>query len=160
MKDRINKIMRDKTISAGSLAEILSVQASGISHILSGRNNPSLDFIVKFLNSFPDINPEWFILGKGEVYKEAKIEQVPLDLFGGKGLLDSSPGGNSDKSPTEVTAALPNQYNTPVISNKTGKSSDDLIEVVSKKPTDSYNRTIKRVMIFYEDKTVEIYTPD
>lgn len=72
MKERILCIMREKSLSASSLAEIIGVQASGISHILSGRNNPSFDFITRVLTNFPDINPDWFILGKGDMYRIAR----------------------------------------------------------------------------------------
>ena len=47
MKDRIAHIMRAKNLKASDFAELLGIQPSGISHILSGRNQPSLDFVKK-----------------------------------------------------------------------------------------------------------------
>lgn len=63
MKERIERILKEKSLSSNKLAEMLEVQPSGISHILSGRNKPSMDFITKLLTVFPDISPDWFILG-------------------------------------------------------------------------------------------------
>ena len=72
MKDRLQLLLQDNNMSASKLAELIDVQPSGISHILSGRNNPSMEFIVKCLNAFPNINPEWFIMGTGPMYKSAQ----------------------------------------------------------------------------------------
>lgn len=70
MRNRIQLFMRARNINAAQLAEEINVQKSGISHILSGRNNPSLDFIQKILTRFPEINSEWLIMGNGAMFKE------------------------------------------------------------------------------------------
>lgn len=61
--------MRVKNLSSAQLAEIIGVQRSGISHILSGRNKPSLDFVVKVLEAYPDLNESWLLKGEGEMLK-------------------------------------------------------------------------------------------
>lgn len=65
MKDRIEHIMRSKNLTATQLADLLNVQRSGISHIISGRNNPSLDFVIKIKETFPEFNLDWLVFGKG-----------------------------------------------------------------------------------------------
>jgi transcriptional regulator with XRE-family HTH domain len=70
MKNRILKILNNEGLSATKFADIIGVQRSSISHIISGRNKPSFDFISKTLEKFPDINAEWLINGKGNMYKE------------------------------------------------------------------------------------------
>lgn len=67
--DRLAIFMKKEGMPANGLAELLGIQASGISHILSGRNKPGLEFITRFLNAFPKISPDWFILGKGDMYR-------------------------------------------------------------------------------------------
>ncbi len=79
MKDRIAQILRTKNITATQFADELNVQRSGISHILSGRNNPSLDFIIKIKETYPEFNLDWLITGKGPAtgiipVKESKVE--------------------------------------------------------------------------------------
>jgi transcriptional regulator with XRE-family HTH domain len=83
MKDRILKIITHLGLTATRFADEIGVQRSGISHILSGRNQPSYDFIVKMMKRFPEINLEWLILGKGTMLKSGKIEETSLkaDLF-------------------------------------------------------------------------------
>ena len=70
MKERILKILSNENLSATKFADLIGVQRSSISHIISGRNKPSYDFISKTLEKFPDINAEWLINGKGNMYKE------------------------------------------------------------------------------------------
>lgn len=69
MSSRIEELMRSEGLTSVKFAEILSVQPSNISHIISGRNKPSYDFIVKLLERFPNVNPEWLLLGEGSIYK-------------------------------------------------------------------------------------------
>jgi len=86
MKSRIEKILGDKHLSPAKFADEIGVQRSGVSHILSGRNKPSLDFIRKILIRFSDINPEWLIMGRGDMYisrsnyneKEKKEEKYDI----------------------------------------------------------------------------------
>jgi len=66
---RLKKILDYYDLSASAFAEIITVQRSSISHILSGRNKPSLEFITKVLNAFPDIDLLWFLSGVGEFTK-------------------------------------------------------------------------------------------
>ncbi len=62
---RLQKVIDFYGESASSFAEKIGVQRSSISHILSGRNKPSLDFVLKVLSSFPDVELYWLLNGKG-----------------------------------------------------------------------------------------------
>ena len=61
---RLKKIMEDNELSSSQMADRIGVQRSAISHILSGRNKPSLDFILKVLESFSDVSSEWLLRGQ------------------------------------------------------------------------------------------------
>ena len=65
MKDRIAHIIRAKNLTAAEFAIRLGIQPSNVSHLLSGRNNPSLDFVRKLKETFPEYNLDWIIMGKG-----------------------------------------------------------------------------------------------
>lgn len=62
---RLQEIIDFYGESASSFAEKVGVQRSSISHILSGRNKPSLDFILKVLSAYPEIELYWLLNGKG-----------------------------------------------------------------------------------------------
>jgi len=89
---RLKKIIDYYGESASSFAEKIGVQRSSISHILSGRNKPSLEFVLKILSSFPEVELYWLLNGKGNFpsnkneqpkIEESKIEEKekPEDLF-------------------------------------------------------------------------------
>ncbi|SFZ91690.1 Helix-turn-helix [Flaviramulus basaltis] len=67
--------------SASSFAEKIGVQRSSISHILSGRNKPSLDFILKTLSAFPEVDLYWLFNGKGEFPSINKTEEVKKEII-------------------------------------------------------------------------------
>ena len=85
MKDRIAHIIRAKNLTAADFALQLGIQPSNISHLLSGRNNPSLDFVKKLKETFPEYSLEWIIFGRGPITVSepfpsiTPIEPVPSD---------------------------------------------------------------------------------
>ncbi len=62
---RLEKILRYYDLSASVFADKINVQRSSISHLLSGRNKPSLEFVLKVVKNFPEINLYWLLNGKG-----------------------------------------------------------------------------------------------
>jgi transcriptional regulator with XRE-family HTH domain len=70
MKERIFEFLRAENKSSSQFAEEIGVQPSGVSHILSGRNNPSLDFVLKMLEKYRYLSTEWLLFGKGSMYKD------------------------------------------------------------------------------------------
>ena len=68
MVKRIELIMQSQGLTASQFADRIGIQRSGLSHILSGRNKPSLDFVLKVLKAFPELDPVWLLQGKGPMY--------------------------------------------------------------------------------------------
>ena len=58
---RLNEIMVNNNLNSASFAEQIGVQRSSVSHVMSKRNKPSLDFILKIMNSFEDVTLDWFL---------------------------------------------------------------------------------------------------
>jgi transcriptional regulator with XRE-family HTH domain len=70
MNNRINLLLKTEGLSNSKFASILGIQRSNITHIIDGRNKPSLSFIEKLMSKFPRVNIEWLINGTGEMYKQ------------------------------------------------------------------------------------------
>jgi transcriptional regulator with XRE-family HTH domain len=119
MKDRLIKVLNHLGLTATRLADEIGVQRSGISHILSGRNQPGYDFIVKILTRFPELNAEWLLLGKGTLLKEQETvaESKPIknhvlgeikqqDLFSTTQIREEDPTTYKARNPkvTNVTS--------------------------------------------------------
>jgi len=70
MKERIKKIMEIEQLTSTRFADRLQINRAVISHILNGRNNPSLEVVTRILAEMEYINPEWLLNGTGSIYKE------------------------------------------------------------------------------------------
>ena len=78
MKDRIAHIIRAKNLTAAEFALRLGIQPSNVSHLLAGRNNPSLEFVRKLKETFPEYNLDWIVFGKGPMtVSEPFLEPKP-----------------------------------------------------------------------------------
>jgi len=131
MKDRIAKILQEEGLTGARFADEIGVQASSVSHILSGRNNPGTDFLIKILERYRGINPEWLLMGKGEMYKTA-----------GPGKIDPSP---VNKEPDLFSQDIP-------------KNRQIVNEPVAKITSFAENATeIEKIIVFYRDKSFVIY---
>lgn len=76
--NRLQKVIDFYDETASGFAEKIGVQRSSISHILSGRNKPSLDFVMKILHSYPEVELYWLLNGKGNFpTTEVKISDIP-----------------------------------------------------------------------------------
>ena len=70
IKDRLLRFIAMENISSTQFADAIGVQRSTVSHLLSGRNNPSYDFIVKTLNHYKYLSADWLICGSGPMYRQ------------------------------------------------------------------------------------------
>lgn len=82
--ERLKIVMDYYELSAASLAEKIEVQRSSISHILSGRNKPSLEFVLKVLKTFPEVELYWLLNGLGKFPKKIENSLPTPTLPSGK----------------------------------------------------------------------------
>ncbi|MBL7473485.1 helix-turn-helix domain-containing protein [Robertkochia sediminum] len=78
---RLQRVMDHYQLNGSSFAESIGVQRSAISHILSSRNKPSLEFVMKILEAYPDIELYWLLNGKGNNPFKSVAETPADDLF-------------------------------------------------------------------------------
>ncbi|WP_368167341.1 helix-turn-helix domain-containing protein, partial [Bacteroides fragilis] len=71
IKDRIKIIMEKENMASGAFAESIGIQQSTLSHILNGRNNPSLDVIMKVHQKYNYVKLEWLLYGQGNISEES-----------------------------------------------------------------------------------------
>lgn len=94
---RLEKILAFYSLSATAFAEEIDFSRSSISHLLSGRNKPSLEFVMKILQKFPEVEMQWLLFGKGtfpshsseKILTDPPIEKA-LDLFSEKNETSKS----------------------------------------------------------------------
>ncbi|MBR4198263.1 MAG: helix-turn-helix transcriptional regulator [Bacteroidales bacterium] len=138
MIDRINLIMRAKNITASQFADEINIQRSGMSHIMSGRNKPSLDFVMRVLNRYPEIDTNWLLFGKGEMYKSANTQET-VQNSGTETALNIQTienqmervenGGQMDIFSSEMTEITPQNTISEVVENEVVENTSILKEV-------------------------------
>lgn len=140
---RLEFIMDHFNLNASSLADKVSVQRSSISHLLSGRNKPSLDFVLKIIDEFPDVNLYWLLNGKGGFSKNAEDEIKPQNAKITTTLLDKIESSNelhSDKKTVDIEV----------------KNEDHLVRENLKI---SNEKEIARIVYFFADGTFQDFKP-
>ena len=147
MKDRIKKIMDNEDLTASKFADQLEINRAVVSHILNGRNNPSLDVVMKILSEMDYINSDWLLSGEGSMYKEGytPTKQKERDLFTQKTI-------NREEDTDEINYVKENSFkDTEKAYNSTEKQA---IPTIS-----SNTRKVKEIIIYYTDNTFETFTP-
>ena len=91
---RLEYLMDYYSLNASGFADKIGVQRSSISHLLSGRNKPSLDFVMKILDIFPDVNLYWILDGKQSFLKN---DQKILPIVTEK-IMDSPTANTPEKN--------------------------------------------------------------
>ncbi|MFI8379699.1 helix-turn-helix domain-containing protein [Leeuwenhoekiella sp. NPDC079379] len=138
---RLQRIMDEYDLNATSFADEIEVGRSSISHILSGRNKPSLEFVMKIVSAFPEVELYWLLNGKGSFPKKT-VEPIAAPKL----------PSNQLQADFESTTTIP---------------SESLKKVLPGEPTDSIEESlapvkqeaIERIVIFYKDGTFKNFVP-
>jgi transcriptional regulator with XRE-family HTH domain len=142
MKDRIAELIEREGLTPSKFADMIEVQRSNISHILAGRNKPSLDFLQKIINTFPGISGDWLLSGSGSMYKN-----------------DASNPVQYDKPDDEVNLFNPKEQ-TPAPQNKLYKSKNEPVSerkiLLEKNPS----KHIKKIVVIYDDFSMDEFVLD
>ncbi len=144
MREKILRLMKSESLTSSRLAEILEVQPSGISHILSGRNKPSFDMIQKILRRFPRINPDWLLLDSEKMYRDDAQ------------ILDLSVADDSDIFSSTQASNLSSDLESKNESSQKSSSINNFAEKLTN--TSTHQKQIRRAVLFFEDGTFESYT--
>lgn len=139
MKEKIEFLLRNKGLTSTQLARMLEIQPSGISHILSGRNKPSFDLVVKILRAFPDINPDWLLLDGEQIFRTG----------------ESAPTSSADIAPAAEVSLFDSTKNIE-ISEGLGEQKNEQAPIFLNRSLQQ--KTVKRVIILYADNTFESFS--
>ena len=143
-KDRIEKVMESEGLNATQFASEIGIKSPTLSHILNGRNNPSLDVLKRILDRYRTISSDWLILGVGPMYRGIKQSQT-LSLF-------DVNEENISKSTSYVDNNAQNsgsEKNTK--EEKADKISDEVINPTIN--SQIYSKLVKKIIVYYDDNT-------
>ena len=181
-------LIKSKNLTAAQFADEIGVQKSSISHIISGRNNASLDFVQKILYRYPEVNLDWIMFGKGPVFKgqESAVNtsndadlsvhsprfSPSVDLFSDlqpdKGTeirkhdVVKIEGKQDENIPKAQEATMPSGAHSEEISTPVqDQSIDDSETKMDKlKQKNSTTKTLLKIVEFYSDNSFREFFPE
>lgn len=143
IKDRLAHIIRAKNLTATQFAEMMQIQPSNVSHLLSGRNKPSLDFLMKLKEIFPEYSFDWIILGKKPITISERQNAVKENSEN-----ESEQILHTDITETNDFIGLFDSVNEKPLESK---------EIVDDSVNESFSKKVRQIIYVYEDHTFEIY---
>lgn len=147
---RLEFIIDYYSLSASSLADKIGVQRSSLSHLLSGRNKPSLDFILKILEVFPEVDLYWILNGKGSFPKTTAADFSKKEVE--KNVVAPTPiPGN------KLTEGL---FHEIEMNSKSNSEEPKKILNPENSFTSQNSNKIEKIVIFYNNGTFKSYVPD
>lgn len=169
LNSRVQKIINYSELSSSEFADEIGVQRSNISHVLSGRNKPSLDFLMKIKDRFPEIQWEWLIEGKGAmIFSENEAASTPSSysleeskinddepIITGLFSIPSQEDENTKQEEVKSEISEPIQYN---IVENTPEISENKNTSEAETPSEKSNN-IKKIVFFYENGKFEVFEP-
>lgn len=164
MREKLLELLKSEGLKPSQLAEILEINPAGISHILAGRNKPSFELLQKILRRFPRINPDWLLLDSDQIYRSETSS--PTSASDGSSSASASANHSMPKNGMEnslfgnltnpAQEAGPRRSNPGSVTGVQSEIHPDSQIVAARNPSQA---GVKRIVIFYEDQTFEVYTP-
>lgn len=139
IKDRLAHILRAKNLTASQFAELMEIQPSNVSHLLNGRNKPSLDFLIKIKDVFPEYSFDWIIMGK-----------KPITINEPNPTTTNNQEIKFDDEDTRVIEFDDIDEHIDEIEREKPDMTEEQSDI------HSLNNEIKKIIIVYSDKTFEI----
>ena len=144
---RLETLLDYYNLNASTFADKIGVQRSSLSHLLSGRNKPSLDFIIKVIDVFPEVDLYWILNGKGTFPKSENTSNHFEEV----------------KSASIETPFIQTELESPDLFSATASKNFEKeiqpTEINHHTPTANTSGTIERIVIFYKDGTFKNYMP-
>lgn len=134
MNSRLQQFLSAENISQSQFADTIGVARASVSHIIAGRNRPGYDFILSMARSFPTLNLEWLITGKGRMYKGDSEPSQPAPAIQG------APAQESLFAESEIEKEAP-------VFERTASSKPSQKSVKQ--------RSISKIIVFYDDNSFE-----
>lgn len=150
MNTRLKQFLSAENISQAQFADSINVVRASVSHVLSGRNNPSYEFIKAIMSKYPLLNIEWLMLGKGKMYresaKEAPVEQSE-EIMQDSDLLFSD--ADYENKPEEVITPPVHQSNINIA------STTNINRLNNAAYSSNNQRNISKIIVLFDDGTYQ-----
>ena len=146
---RLEILLDYYSLNASAFADKIGVQRSSLSHLLSGRNKPSLDFILKILEVFPDVDLYWILNGKGNFPKNSDGNRTGI-------IAEKIISAPTPIPQNQIAENLFSPAEIPVVKNPIENIKTILNENIT---ISTSSNEIDKIVIFYKNGTFKDYKP-
>ncbi len=143
MNTRLKQFLAAENITQAQFADNINVVRASVSHILSGRNKPSFDFIMAMMSKYPNLNIEWLIFGKGRMYKNMQ-DSEPEQLFPTESFVPAAPEDNLSFRRTEEIEHVAEEVETIRSSNELNTLGNNIQNTVKQ-------RNVSKIIVMFDD---------
>ena len=154
-KERIEKIMLKEEMNSAVFAAEIGIQGSTLSHILNGRNNPSLDVLKKILNRFRTVSSDWLILGVGSMYRTEKQSQTPTLFDSIEENTSKSTVLESNQDDKTKTSSTFIQQKTAPVSEMSVSAPSEPVNPVNITAINTSSKSVNKIIVYYTDNTFQ-----
>ncbi|MBG6111299.1 transcriptional regulator with XRE-family HTH domain [Flavobacterium sp. CG_23.5] len=149
---RLEIILDYYSLNASSFADKIGVQRSSLSHLLSGRNKPSLDFILKILEVFPEVDLYWILNGKGTFPKNTIAVEKRENQVEDVSKQNSSTTSKEESIPENLFSEIQHPINLNSSETKKVENQNSIINSTSSE--------VEKIVFFYKNGTFKVFNPN
>ena len=146
---RLKTVLEFYSLTLSTFADNIEVQRSSLSHLMSGRNKPSLDFVLKVVDKYPDVDLYWLLNGKGTFPKKQQ------NLISQENPIESEIKNVTPSLFSEVEEQQEEEIKTPNTPSPRITQNEQEIETVSNKRFSESGKKLVKVVLLYDDGTFE-----
>ena len=153
MNYRLQQFLSAENLRQAQFADIIGVARASVSHIIAGRNKPGFDFISSMASSFPNLNIEWLVTGRGKMYK------TQTDLFPVEATEPPQPAQIAPAAPSEPQFPVQNpvqetpQSVTAALAPETPVAQTNTLNATAKIAVGQ--RNISKILVLFDDNTFQ-----
>ena len=173
MVERIKQIMEYYQLTPAALAEQIGINRSNLTHLFSGRNQPSLDLAKKILHCYPDIKTEWLIMGVGQMFRNDEEKEWELKVLNEKRLQKDPEPELLFNAPPPVTSVITvespiveeKEISEPIFDSPEVEKTAPVTPPVTVKVPEKESKlphpalTVTKIVFFYSDSSFEVFHP-
>lgn len=146
---RLKTVLEFYSLTLSTFADNIEVQRSSLSHLMSGRNKPSLDFVLKVIDKYPEVDLYWLLNGKGTFPKKEE------NLISKENVIESEIKNTTPSLFSEVEEQQKEEIKIPITPNPRIAQNEQEVEAISNKRFSASGKKLVKVVLLYDDGTFE-----
>lgn len=150
---RIAELIERSGMTHGEFAERIGTSSATVSHILKGRNKPSLQVIMQIKSFFTNVNIDYILTGEGALFREVEQATPSADTpLAGLGPSSFPMEGVRKVNVSGVPFS-------PKVAEAGAESGQNTVDKPDDLVTERTESAIEKILVLYKDGHFRVYRP-